>query len=127
MRLLVLCCLSLAVAGPAQAHNPPSIHVAATAKGPTLVDAAGMTLYLFDKDPAGHSACNAACAANWPSAAADAGFPEHGGWSIVTRDDGSRQWAYRGHPLYRWIKDMKPGDTTGDGLLNGMWHVALAQ
>ncbi|MFA6117578.1 MAG: hypothetical protein WC729_26540 [Sphingomonas sp.] len=127
MRFLTLCGLALLTASPAFAHNPPSIHVATTAKGQTLVDAAGMTLYMFDKDADGRSACNGACAANWPPIVADPGFAAHADWSIVTRDDGSRQWAYRGHPLYRWIKDAKPGDMTGDGLLNGTWHVALAE
>ncbi len=92
-----------------------------------MVDAAGMTLYVFDKDSADRSACNGACAANWPPVVTDPGFAAHADWSIVMRDDGSQQWAYRGHPLYRWIKDAKAGDTTGDGLLNGAWHVALAK
>ena len=43
---------------------------------------------------------------------------------IVTRDDGSKQWAYKGRPLYHWVKDAKPGDMTGDGFLNNSWHVA---
>lgn len=108
MRFLILCGLSLFAVSPAFAHNPPAMHVAATAKGQTLVDAAGMTLYVFDKDAAGHSACNGACTANWPPVVADPGFPAHADWSIVTRDDGSRQWAYRGQPLYRWAMGGRP-------------------
>jgi predicted lipoprotein with Yx(FWY)xxD motif len=46
-----------------------------------------------------------------------------GDYSVVTRDDGSKQWAYRGKPLYFWSKDAKPGDTTGDGV-KGVWRVA---
>ena len=46
-----------------------------------------------------------------------------GDWSIVVRDDGSKQWAYGGKPVYRWIKDQKPGDKTGDGV-NKVWHIA---
>jgi predicted lipoprotein with Yx(FWY)xxD motif len=34
------------------------------------------------------------------------------------------QWAYKGKPLYTFAKDTKPGDTTGDGFLNGAWHIA---
>ena len=45
-----------------------------------------------------------------------------GDWSVITRDDGSKQWAYKGKPLYSWAKDQKPGDMTGDGF-NGIWHV----
>ncbi len=95
-----------------------------TAKGPTLVDAKGMTLYTFDKDSAGKSACNGPCATNWPPLAAAAGASATGDWSVVTRDDGGAQWAYKGKPLYTWKKDTKPGDITGDGFLNGAWHVA---
>ena len=47
-----------------------------------------------------------------------------GDYSTITRDDGSKQWAYKGRPLYTWKKDKKPGDITGDGFLNGAWHIA---
>lgn len=90
----------------------------------TLTNAAGMTLYTFDKDSAGKSACNGPCAANWPPLVAAAGADGKGDWSIVTRDDGSKQWAYKGKPLYTWAKDQKPGDKTGDGVANNAWHTA---
>ena len=90
----------------------------------TLTNAAGMTLYTFDKDAAGKSACNGPCAANWPPLMAGAGAAASGDWSIVTRDDGARQWAYKGKPLYAWAKDQKPGDKTGDGFANNAWHTA---
>ena len=107
-------------AGMAQAD--PAM-VAETAKGQTLVDAAGMTLYTFDKDSDGNSACNGGCAANWPPLMAEDGAMAEGAWSVITRDDGAKQWAYDGKPLYTWVKDTKPGDVTGDGF-NGVWHVA---
>jgi len=44
-------------------------------------------------------------------------------WSVIAREDGSKQWAYKGKPLYLWVKDHKPGDATGDGF-RGVWHVA---
>ena len=44
-------------------------------------------------------------------------------YSVVTRDDGRKQWAYKGKPLYFWAKDQKPGDRTGDGF-NNVWRVA---
>jgi predicted lipoprotein with Yx(FWY)xxD motif len=90
----------------------------------TLTNAAGMTLYTFDKDAAGKSACNGPCAANWPPLMAASGAAPSGNWSIVMRDDGSKQWAWKGKPLYTWVKDQKPGDKTGDGFLNNSWHVA---
>ncbi len=88
-----------------------------------LTNAAGMTLYPFDKDAGGKSACNGPCAANWPPLAAGADAKASGDWSVVTRDDGAKQWAYKSKPLYLWSKDQKPGDKTGDGF-NNVWHVA---
>jgi len=91
-----------------------------------LTNPADMTLYTFDRDTAGSgkSVCNGPCATNWPPFAAAADAKATGEWSIVTRDDGSKQWAYKGKPLYAWSKDQKPGDKTGDGFLNNAWHVA---
>ena len=90
-----------------------------------LTDQAGMTLYLFDKDVAGagKSACNGDCARNWPPLAATPADKAGGDFSVITRDDGSLQWAHKGKPLYLWSKDQKPGDTTGDGFKN-MWRIA---
>ena len=89
-----------------------------------LATPAGATLYTFDKDVAGSgkSACNNQCATNWPPPAAQPSDSASGDWSIVTRDDGGRQWAYKGRPLYTYAKDAKAGDTTGDGKGN-VWHV----
>jgi len=89
-----------------------------------LVGAKDMTLYTFDRDAAGSgkSVCNDKCAVLWPPLAADAGATARGDWSVVTRNDGSKQWAHKGKPLYYWIKDQKPGDTTGDKV-NNVWHV----
>ena len=89
-----------------------------------LTDQAGMTLYTFDKDVANSnkSMCNGPCAANWPPLVASKDDKGGGAWSIMTRDDGSLQWAYNGKPLYRWVKDKKPGDRTGDGV-GKAWHI----
>ena len=94
-------------------------------EGGKLVGSNGMTLYTFDKDAAGSgkSVCNGPCAGNWPPLMAMDGDSASGDWSIVTRDDGKKQWAFKGKPLYFWIKDQKPGDTTGDGV-NNVWRVA---
>jgi len=93
--------------------------------GGVLTGDNGMTLYTFDKDTAGSgkSVCNGPCATNWPPLAAAAGDTAGGDYSIITRDDGAKQWASKGKPLYFWSKDQKVGDKTGDGL-NGVWHVA---
>lgn len=96
--------------------------------GSIMADNAGMTLYTYDKDAAGSgkSACNGPCAANWPPLKAAADDRPGGYWSIITRDDGSKQWAYQGKPLYLWSKDRKPGDKTGDGF-NNEWHVVAEE
>jgi len=107
----------LAVALDASAQAP-----AMKATDGTLTDAKGMTLYSFDKDAAGKSACNGPCAANWPPLAAGADAKAAGDWSVITRDDGSKQWAYKGKPVYTWVKDTKPGDKTGEGMASGAWH-----
>ena len=87
-----------------------------------LVDAAGMTVYTYDKDEAGSgkSSCVGACAKNWPPVKAD-GSPRPP-YSVVTRADGSKQLAHGGKPLYTFVKDKKAGDKTGDGV-GGVWHV----
>nr|WP_297531613.1 hypothetical protein [uncultured Roseateles sp.] len=110
----------MAAAGLAAAQTAP-----ATAKGDALVGPNDMTLYTFDKDTAGSgkSVCNGGCATNWPPLMARAEDKVSGDWSIITRDDGSKQWAYKGKPLYFWAKDAKPGDKTGDGI-NQVWHTA---
>jgi len=87
-----------------------------------LVGANGMTLYTFDKDAGGKSMCNGPCATNWPPLMATSGSAS-GDWSMITRDDGSKQWAYKGKPVYFWVKDQKAGDRTGDGF-NSVWHTA---
>jgi predicted lipoprotein with Yx(FWY)xxD motif len=93
-------------------------------EGGLLVNPAGMTLYTFDKDAAGSgkSTCNGPCAVNWPPLKATDADHASGDWSIAVRDDGSKQWAHMGKPVYLWIKDQKPGDKTGDGVLK-VWHV----
>jgi predicted lipoprotein with Yx(FWY)xxD motif len=90
-----------------------------------LTNSAGMTLYTFDKDAAGSgkSVCNGPCATNWPPLMAAADARAAGDYTVVVRDDGAKQWAYKGKPLYLWIKDTKPGDRTGDGV-NNAWRVA---
>jgi predicted lipoprotein with Yx(FWY)xxD motif len=88
-----------------------------------LVGANGMTLYTFDRDVAGSgkSVCNGPCATNWPPLVARS--VPGGDYSLVTRDDGTTQLAYKGKPLYYWVKDAKPGDKTGDGV-NQVWRTA---
>lgn len=90
-----------------------------------LVGNNNMTLYTFAKDTAGSgkSVCNGSCATNWPPLLVDGGSSVSGDYSVITRDDGKKQLAYKGMPLYFWIKDIKPGDKTGNGFLGGAWRI----
>jgi len=96
-----------------------------TADG-VLVGPNGMTLYTFAKDTAGGgtSACNGPCAANWLALDVAPTARPLGAYTIIVREDGKKQWAYKGWPLYYWSKDVKAGDKTGDGVANGAWKVA---
>jgi predicted lipoprotein with Yx(FWY)xxD motif len=122
MKTVAAAVLALVLSACASMGGAPT---AAKFDGGMLVNSAGMTLYTFDKDAAGSgkSACNGPCAVNWPPLHAAATDQASGDWTVLTRDDGSKQWAYKGKPLYHWIKDQKPGDKTGDGFLK-LWHVA---
>ena len=135
--------VAVVVAGCASMASQP------VAENGKLVNWGGMTLYTFDRDTAGKSACDAQCAINWPPVMADPSDKPSGDWSFVDRDNGwqkqfdknptfatsmrswfvvdnntiRKQWAYKGKPVYLYIHDRAPGDTTGDGV-NNVWHVA---
>lgn len=115
-KTLFLLFLGAALSGPALAEAP-------TAQDGRFVDSNGATLYTFDKDTGGKSACRDNCAKNWPPALAAEDDVASGDWTFVESHDGKRQWAYKGKPLYRFVKDTKPGDTSGDGV-GGVWHLA---
>ena len=123
--MMRICVLSAAIMtfGCGLAFADTGIMEADTAMGKVFTDAKGMTLYTFDKDADGKSACYDKCAVNWPPLIAPAGAAAEGDFGLTERTDGSMQWTSDGKPLYLWIKDTKPGDTTGDGV-NNVWHVA---
>src|SRR3569623_2900968 len=90
-----------------------------------LTDSKGMTLYTWDKDTAGTSTCYDKCAQAWPPLLVDASPADSGDFTLVARKDSDKKIvAYKGMPLYLWVKDTKPGDTTGDGV-GGTWHTAV--
>ncbi len=95
--------------------------------GPILTDAEGMTLYLFTNDTTeGESTCYDDCAVNWPpfNPEGDLTLPEgvDGELTRIDRTDGTQMVAYNGIPLYYWINDVNPGDTTGQGV-GDVWYV----
>lgn len=88
-----------------------------------LTDAAGRTLYTFDKDQPNKSNCQGGCLLAWPAYVAEptSGTKPASQASRFDRD-GAQQWAWNGSPLYYYAGDTKPGDRTGDGK-GGVWHV----
>jgi predicted lipoprotein with Yx(FWY)xxD motif len=92
-----------------------------------FADARGMSLYWVDEDSAsgGAAACTGDCAQSWAPAIAPPGAAPITDWSLVSRDDGAKQWALRGRPLYRFAADAAIGDTKGDGAGGGAWHAAV--
>ena len=91
-----------------------------------------MTVYLFEGDKGGSSACSGACAQAWPpvttTAAATAGAGASASMlATITRSDGTKQVTYNGHPLYYFIQDKAPADTTGQGAkaFGADWYVLL--
>ena len=106
----------------ANTSNPP-VQQRMTNLGEVFTDNAGMTLYTFNNDQADVSNCNDGCAIKWPPLIADEKAEANGRFSIITRADNSKQWAVDDRPLYRWINDSNPGDTTGEEV-NSVWYVA---
>jgi predicted lipoprotein with Yx(FWY)xxD motif len=97
--------------------------------GKILVDSNGDTVYLFQKDTGGKSACAGSCATNWPPVRATgkptvSGLPA-GKVGTTRRPDGESQVTYAGHPLYTYQGDSKPGDANGQGLnaYGANWYV----
>lgn len=108
-------------ASPRQASKGALVALGKTALGSVLVDARGRTLYLFDKDKHGRSACYGPCATYWPPLLSSARPRQEKGvraslLGLTRRTDGKRQVTYAGHPLYRFIGDKAAGQTTGEGL-----------
>jgi predicted lipoprotein with Yx(FWY)xxD motif len=93
--------------------------------GGLLRDAAGKTLYTFDKDAAQESRCFDACAVAWPPFMAPDGAKAQGKLAPIARKGGGQQWALDGKPLYFFAGDAKPGDANGDKS-GGVWHVVKA-
>jgi predicted lipoprotein with Yx(FWY)xxD motif len=109
--------------------KPATVRVAKTNLGKILVNSKGRTLYLFQADSGTTSACNDACATNWPpltSATPKIGKGAKASLaSTATRSDGKPQVIYNGHPLYTYSGDKKAGNTNGQGVnaFGGLWYV----
>jgi predicted lipoprotein with Yx(FWY)xxD motif len=108
-------------AGPATAARSVRVQVRSGSLGRYLVDGRGRSLYLFERDRHGRSACYGACASVWPPLMAS-GRVTHGagvnGYKLgsVARRGGGREVTYAGHPLYYYAGDSRPGQLSGEGL-----------
>jgi predicted lipoprotein with Yx(FWY)xxD motif len=106
------------------------LSVRQTSLGKILVDGRGRSVYLFERDKRGTSACYGACASYWPPVTTT-GKPRAGAGvrasllGVTKRRDGTRQVTYARHPLYEFSGDTKAGDTTGEGLTDfgAAWDV----
>lgn len=126
-RLGATLAVAMMLAGPARADHH-TVKVAKNDKiGAHLTDAKGMTLYVFQKDSAGKSACAGPCVAKWPiyfrEKVGVTGDLKPSDFGTITREDGKKQTTYKGMPLYYFAGDKGPGDANGQGILD-VWTAA---
>jgi predicted lipoprotein with Yx(FWY)xxD motif len=120
--------LTAPLCGPTLAADwhPPEVTTRVTDAGTYTIDAKGFALYTYARDDKpGVSTCVKECIAAWPALAAPDGVSAQEPWSVITRDDGARQWALNGKPLYRYVRDTLPGHAQGDRVGNA-WTLAFA-
>jgi predicted lipoprotein with Yx(FWY)xxD motif len=117
--------LALGTVAQAQTAMPAAVKIVKSGTNSFLAGDKGLTLYTYDDDTDGKSVCNGPCAAKWPPLVAAADAKPIGAYTIITRADGTMQWAYKGKPLYFYAADKAPMDVTGDGV-NGKWHIVAA-
>jgi predicted lipoprotein with Yx(FWY)xxD motif len=130
LALIAAAALLAGGAGAAGRTSRATIKVRTVSLGKILVDSRGRTLYLFEKDKHGRSACYGQCAKFWPpvltSGKASAGTGAKASLVGTTkRKNGAEQVTYAGHPLYRFLEDKRPGQTKGEGtkFFGGGWYV----
>lgn len=121
MRFVLTAAIAAALLATVPAHAQMMMGGAKmTADG--LVDSKGMPLYIYIRDGTnGVSACNDACAKAWPPMAATDADKAMGDWDFIVRNDGTKQWTYRKHPLYTFVKDTAGEPATG---VSGAWDQA---
>lgn len=127
---VVFVLVGAAIAAAKPTARSATVTTARTGLGRIIVDGRGRSLYLFEKDARGRSACSGVCAAYWPplltngrSIAVKGAKPSLLG--SIRRADGRRQVSYAGHPLYFFSGDTKPGQTNGESLkdFGAGWYV----
>ncbi len=103
------------------ASAAPMVQYVMTAAGNVMADTKGMVLYTYDRDMPAVSTCTGGCLTNWPLFKAAATDTAGGDWTIVTRADNEKVWAYKGKPLYYYVMDTAPRESKGDQP-TGVWH-----
>lgn len=101
------------------------LHAQPVPRDGLLADAAGRTIYTFDKDTAGKSNCSGGCLAAWPVFVAKPGAKPQGDFGLIDAAGGQQQWTLKGKPLYYFAGDAQPGERNGNGS-GGVWHVVPA-
>ena len=128
--VLALAAGTAAIAAVHSGARAATVSTAHTGLGRVIVNGGGRTLYLFEKDKRGHSACSGTCAAYWPPLLTTGKPVAMGGakaslLGTIRRADGTKQVTFAGHPLYLFSGDSKRGQTTGEGLrdFGASWYV----
>ena len=101
--------------------HPPGVNTITLGGAPSPAN--GRALYFYEKDESGVSKCLGQCIVAWPPLTPAAGAQPSGAWTIITRSDGGRQWAYNGRPVYVFYRDKADGIATGAQLIPG-WRLA---
>ena len=126
---------SLTAIASSATSKPATVKTGTSSLGRIVVDGQSHTLYLFQKDKRGKSACSGACAQSWPPLLTK-GAPKAGAGAKASllgttkRADGTTQVTYNKHPLYTFVGDAgKRGSTMGQGLsaFGARWYVVAAK
>jgi len=118
--------------------TPPGVDIRVfDGRGPLMVNKDGMAVYTQSRyrlqyggretrdgyrynysagKAVGTRGCVGECVKTWRPLAAPANAVASGFWEVATRADGSKQWAYKGSPLYTYVGDKKPGEINGNSI-----------
>ena len=105
-KMMFAAAMAVALSTGTVAHAAGTMPAGVTMANGAMTDAAGKPLYTYDNDTmVGMSHCTGRCEAAWPPLKADDKAKPVGAWTVISRDDGSKQWAYKTKPLYTFAKD----------------------
>jgi predicted lipoprotein with Yx(FWY)xxD motif len=124
--LALAACGGAATAASVSGAATKDVKTASTSRGTILVNSKGRSLYNLSVEKKGHFICTGTCTKTWhplrSKHKSPTGTVSH--LSFLKRPDGTKQVAYKGHPLYTFSGDSKAGDTNGQGFKDvGTWSV----